>query len=95
MVCANRETYTFFLNEVIMSVVEILESAQYVVDRQGKQTAVLLDMPVLRDLQQLLEELQEDEGLGKLMTAVQEDEKLEGKAAQEAYKMYLLEADAA
>jgi predicted DNA-binding ribbon-helix-helix protein len=68
-----------------MSVVDILESAQYVVDRQGQQTAVLLDMPVWRDLQQLLEELQEDEGLGKLMTAVQEDEKFEGEAARKSY----------
>ncbi|HRJ43721.1 MAG: hypothetical protein KJZ86_25375 [Caldilineaceae bacterium] len=78
-----------------MSVVDILESAQYVVDKQGQQTAVLLDMSVWHGLQQLLEELQEDEGLGKLMAAVQEDEKFEGEAAQAVYKAYLLEAEAA
>ena len=78
-----------------MSVVDILESAQYVVDSRGQQTAVLLDMPAWRGLQQLLEELQEDEVLGKCMAAVEDDEKLEGEAAQELYKTYLLEADAA
>lgn len=78
-----------------MSVSDILETAQYVVDRRGQQTAVLLDLPAWRGLQRLLEEMQEDEGLGKLMAAVQEDEKLEGEAAQEVYKAYLLEENPA
>lgn len=73
-----------------MSVTDILETAQYVVDKSGRQTAVLLDLTTWHSLQQLLEELQEDERLGALMTAVQTDEKLEGNAAQEAYRSYLL-----
>ncbi len=74
-----------------MSVIDILETAQYVVDKRGQQTAVLLDLPTWRTLQQLLEELLEDERLGELMVAVQEDEKLEGEAAREAYQAYLRE----
>jgi|GEM_PF-2289210 PHD/YefM family antitoxin component YafN of YafNO toxin-antitoxin module len=74
-----------------MSVYDILETAQYVVDRRGQQTAVLLDLPTWRALQQILEELLEDEKLGELMAAVQKDEKLEGEAAREAYSTYLLE----
>lgn len=72
-----------------MKVIDILETAQYVVDKRGQQTAVLLDLPAWRSLQQLLEDLQEDERLGALMAAVQEDEKLEGEAAQKAYLAYL------
>lgn len=74
-----------------MHALDILETAQYVVDRQGKQTAVLLDLSTWQTLRHLLEELAEDERLGELMTAVQEEEKLEGEAAQEAYRAYLLE----
>jgi len=73
-----------------MSVTDILETAQYVVDKTGKQTAVLLDLPTWRGLQRLLEELREDERLGELMTAVQADDKLVGDAAQAAYRAYLL-----
>ncbi len=74
-----------------MSVIDILETAQYVVDKRGEKTAVLLDLPSWQALQRLLEELAEDERLGELMAAVQEDEKLEGEAAREAYKAYLKE----
>lgn len=77
-----------------MSVIDILETAQYVVDKRGQQTAVLLDLPTWRTLQRLLEELLEDERLGELMAAVQEDEKLEGEAAQEVYRAYLKEYEA-
>ncbi len=72
-----------------MKVIDILETAQYVVDKRGQQTAVLLDLPAWRSLQQLLEDLQEDEWLGELMLAVQKDEKLEGETAQKAYQSYL------
>lgn len=74
-----------------MSVIDIFEAAQYVVDKRGQQTAVLLDLSSWQKLQRILEELMEDERLGELMDAVQEDEKLEGEAAQEAYRAYLLE----
>ncbi len=68
-----------------MKVMDILETAQYVVDKRGQQTAVLLDLFTWRSLQQILEDLQEDERLGELMLAVQEDEKLAGEAAQKVY----------
>lgn len=74
-----------------MSVIDIFEAAQYVVDKRGQQTAVLLDLSSWQKLQRILEELMEDERLGELMAAVQDDEKLEGEAAQEAYRAYLLE----
>jgi PHD/YefM family antitoxin component YafN of YafNO toxin-antitoxin module len=77
-----------------MSVIDILETAPYVVDKRGQQTAVLLDLPPWRALQQLLEELLEDERVGELMAAVQEDEKLTGEAAQEVYQAYLKEHEA-
>jgi hypothetical protein len=53
-----------------------------------------LDLSSWKILRQLLEELIEDEKLGELMAAVQDDEKLEGAAAQEAYQAYLKEAQA-
>ena len=77
-----------------MSAIDILDTAQYVVDKDGRQTAVLLDLSSWKILRQLLEELIEDEKLGQLMAAVQDDEKLEGAAAQEAYQVYLKEAQA-
>lgn len=77
-----------------MQVQEILETAQFVVDQRGQRTAVLLDLQTWYALQQLMEEMLEDENLGKLMTAVQEDEKFTGNAAQEAYIAYLEEPQA-
>jgi hypothetical protein len=59
-----------------MTAIDILDTAQYVVDKNGRQTAVLLDLSSWQLLRQLLEELAEDEKLGELMTAVQNDEKL-------------------
>ena len=70
-----------------MSVIEILDTAQYVVDRHGQQTAVLLDLDSWKSLRQLLEELMEDERLGQLMTAVENDEMLDGEAARLAYEV--------
>jgi len=72
-----------------MKVIDILETAQYVVDKRGQQTAVLLGLPAWRSLQQILEDIQEDGRLGELMIAVQEDEKFEGEAAQKVYRAYL------
>lgn len=72
-----------------MSVIEILEAAQYVVDKSGQQTAVLLDLDSWKSLRHLLEELMEDERLGQLMADVEDDEKLEGEAARRAYRTYL------
>ena len=72
-----------------MSVRDILESAQYVVDKDGQQTAVLLDLSTWQSLRLLLEDLAEDESLEALMDSVRDDELLEGEAAQEVYKNYL------
>ncbi len=77
-----------------MSVIDILDTAQYVVDRQGNQTAVLLDLNSWDALRQLLEELAEDERLGELMSAIEHDEKLEGEAARRRYETYLRDAEA-
>ncbi len=73
-----------------MLISDILNTAQYVVDQQGQQTAVLLDLPSWQKLRQLLEELVEDERLGKLMLDVQHEETLEGPAAYTAYQAYLM-----
>lgn len=77
-----------------MSVIDILDTAHYVVDKHGKQTAVLLDLNSWDVLRRLLEELIEDEKLGQLMAAVENDEKLEGELARQAYQTYLAEAQA-
>jgi hypothetical protein len=78
----------------MMSVVEIFENAQYVVDKQGKRTAVLLNLENWAALRHLLEELAEDERLGQLLAEVESDESLEGTVAREVYATYRAEADA-
>ncbi len=70
----------------------ILDTAQYVVDKNGRQTAVLLDLESWEALRRLLEELIEDANLGELMAAVEDDEKLNSESAHEAYQVYLKEA---
>lgn len=75
-----------------MSVSEILEAVQFVVDREGQQRAVLLDLHTWDSLRLLLEELAEDERLGQLLLEVEADEKLEGDAAWRAYQAYLAES---
>lgn len=77
-----------------MSVVDIIENAQYVVDKQGRQTAVLLNLENWAALRHLLEELIEDERLGYLLAEVESDESLEGSVAREAYAAYRAEAKA-
>lgn len=72
-----------------MSVTEILATAQYVVDRGGRQTAVLLDVATWNALRGLLEDLAEDERLAELMRAVAQDEVLEGEDARRAYQQLL------
>lgn len=75
-----------------MSVMEILDTAQFVVDKSGQETAVLLDLKSWQVLRRLLDELIEDDQLASLMAAVEHDEKLEGEAARHAYEAYLAEA---
>lgn len=58
-----------------------LDTVQFVIDREGHQTAVLLDLQTWEALRHLLEELAEDERLGQLIALVEGDEKLEGEAA--------------
>ena len=77
-----------------MHVIDILNTAQFVVDKHGNQTAVFLDLNSWDTLRKILEELIEDESLGQLMIAVENDEKLEGETAQNAYQVYLTEAQA-
>jgi len=74
-----------------MSGVEILESVQYVVNNQGEQTAVQLDLALWKTLRPLLEEILEDKHLAELMLEVKDDERLEGEAARAAYQAYLAE----
>lgn len=79
-------------SEVFMKASDILDTAQYVVDKHGKQTAVLLDLNSWDTLRRLIEELVEDERLGQLMIAVENDDKLEGEEAHATYQRYLTEA---
>jgi hypothetical protein len=71
---------------------EVLRSVQYVVDEHGKQTAVLLDLSVWQQVLHFLEELDEDEQLGRLMMDVADDDKLEGEEAVRVYREYVADA---
>lgn len=64
----------------------ILDSVRYVVDKNGQRTAVLLDLSTWNALRQLLEDLDEDERLAKLLDEVAGDEKLTGEAAWDFLK---------
>jgi len=79
-------------NEDTMSVTDILDTAQYVVDKDGRQTAVLLDVHSWQVLRHLLEEITEDDHLGKLMAEVADEETLTAEDARKAYEAYLSEA---
>ena len=72
-----------------MSVDAILDSVQYVVDKDGQQTAVLLDLPTWDALRLLLEEFSEDERLGRLMDEVEDDETFEGEVSWNLYQSLL------
>lgn len=54
-----------------MTIMEVLQSAQYVVDSEGKQTAVQFDMPAWEALRQLLED---KEDIADIQQARQEDD---------------------
>ncbi len=54
-----------------MTIAKILESAQYVVDNQGKQTAVQFDISVWEALRQLLEDR---EDIADILQARQEED---------------------
>ena len=56
-----------------MTVNEILASVQFVVDREGKQTAVQLDLSVWEKIQQLLEDI---EDIADFEQAQQEDDEI-------------------
>ena len=64
-----------------MNIEAILDSVRYVVNKDGQRTAVLLDMPTWDALRQLLEEITEDELLGRLMDEVEDDEMFKGEAS--------------
>ena len=75
-----------------MSLNDILDSVQYVVDNDGKQTAVQLNLPAWETLRVLLEDAIEDGRLGNLMKEVTDDERLEGDAALKVYQDYVAQA---
>lgn len=74
-----------------MSISEILDSVQFVVDKKGQQTAVQIDLDTWALVRHLLEELAEDEALGNLLTEAKADY-LEGETAWENYQTYLAES---
>jgi hypothetical protein len=74
-----------------MTIIEILESVQYVVDSQGRKTAVQFDLSAWEQLRPLMEELIEDGRLGQLMEEVADDERFNEAKALEAYKTFLAE----
>ena len=76
-----------------MRIDEMLNAVQYVVDNEGRQTAVLLDLTTWKSLQLLLQDMAEDERLGRLMAEVEDDERLEGEDALNAYRTYLAQTD--
>ena len=75
-----------------MTITEILESVQYVVDSEGRKTAVQFNLSAWETLRPLLEELIEDGRLGKLIEEVADDESLDAAAAQKLYQDYLTKA---
>ena len=56
-----------------MSIAEILESVQYVVNRDGQQTAVQLDLEIWEALRELLENLEDS---AEIEQARQEDDEV-------------------
>lgn len=64
-----------------MSIDEIMSAVQYIVDSEGQQTAVLLDLTTWKSLQLLLQDIAEDERLGRLMAEVENEESLSREAA--------------
>ena len=72
-----------------MGVDAILDSVQYVVDKDGQQTAVLLDLPTWDALRLLLKEFGEDERLGPLLDEVTNHETFEGEASWNLYQSLL------
>ncbi len=74
-----------------MSISEILDSVQFVVDKKGQQTAVQLDLDTWILVRHLLEEIAEDEALVHLL-AEADDEYFAEENAWETYQSFLAEA---
>ena len=74
-----------------MSISEILDSVQFVVDKRGQQTAVQIDLDTWALVRHLLEEMAEDAALAHLL-AEAEGEYLAEENAWETYQTYLAEA---
>lgn len=74
-----------------MSISEILDSVQFVVDKKGQQTAVQLDLDTWILVRHLLEEIAEDEALVHLL-AEADDEYFTEENAWETYQSFLAEA---
>jgi hypothetical protein len=75
-----------------MNVEAILDSVRYVVDKDGQQVAVVLDMATWDAVRLLLEESGEDERLGRLMDEVENDVSSEGEASGNIYQSFLPKA---
>lgn len=74
-----------------MTIGEILDSVRYVVDGQGRKTAVQFDLSSWEMLRPLVEEVIEDGRLGQLIEEVADDEQLDEDDARKAYQAYLAE----
>jgi len=55
-----------------MSTTELLQSARFLVDAEGKRTAVLLDYPAWEELLSLLDDLEDAEEIRRLREAGEE-----------------------
>ena len=60
------------VHKSVMSVLERLETAQFVVDADGNKTAVVLDYAVWEQLLTLLEDLEDAEEIRRLRAAEEE-----------------------
>jgi len=60
------------ITEVDMSVIELLQTAQFVVDASGNKKAVVLDYAVWEELLTLLEDLEDAEEIRRLREAGEE-----------------------
>ncbi len=72
-----------------MTVIEMLESVQYLVDNQGRQTAVQFDLEAWDTLRPLFEEVMEDAHLAQLMDETADDDRYEGETAVQEYQEIL------
>ncbi|VAW36740.1 hypothetical protein MNBD_CHLOROFLEXI01-1394 [hydrothermal vent metagenome] len=76
----------------MITITEVLESVQYIIDDHRRKTAVQFDLSGWEALLPLIEEVLKDGRLAELIADVADDERLEESEAQKAYQTYLAEA---